>query len=375
MVAYHRIKDVSFDSPGTDHPRLEIHRDYWVQKAPYKVPMPYTMLRRELLAYERNWFSQISYPPSVGNLVDYDFSDASREAAKASNNAYGKFQDHAKDAAQNANNLLEMKGAASQILQHVTALGKSVEAARKLDIPGMVSALGVFVPSGTKKRWKKQAKAPADLWLEYHFGWEPLVQDIGSSIDILQGTGKSSKQKRHITGHAESKSSAYASLDSDDFFHQRYDRGFNSVEYKMSTRMGANVVTTNPNVAMANQMGFVNPLSVAWEAVPFSFVVDWFGNVGQCLSAMTDSLGFDYEGGWTTTHWEKTVKHQLSRSQLPDFPGDTTFGYESWTARSIQIVRATAILGPSLSFGLPSPIGIPRAATAISLLLQQMHKL
>lgn len=374
-MSWRKVKDRTVIDPYSGYSVMDLHRDYWVQKRPYKVPLPYSMLRRELISFERNWFDHIGVAPPVGNLIDYDFDFASGDGDKALNSAYQMFQDSAKDSAQNANNVLEMKGAVSQIVSHVRSLGKSIEAARHLDFPGIGKALGVTLPAGTQKRWRKRAKLPADAWLEYHFGWEPLVKDIGSSIDILQGTGKSGPHSKTYThGHSSSSGSRHTNLERNDYFHSSFDVGHDLLKWKMSVRMGSVVTTTNQNLALANQMGFVNPLSVVWEAVPFSFVVDWFGNVGQCLGAMTDSVGFGYENAWTTQHNEKSITHVLSRTEPPDYPGGPTNGYEAWEAKAVTIRRGVGILGPTLHFGLPS-LGIPRAATAISLLVQQMNKL
>jgi hypothetical protein len=39
------------------------------------------------------------------------------------------------------------------------------------------------------------------------------------------------------------------------------------------------------DISVARSLGMVDPLQVAWEIVPYSFVVDWFLPVGSFLSA------------------------------------------------------------------------------------------
>lgn len=40
-------------------------------------------------------------------------------------------------------------------------------------------------------------------------------------------------------------------------------------------------------------MGLINPVQWMNEAIPFSFVVDWFSNLSQIISQMTDFVGLD----------------------------------------------------------------------------------
>ena len=47
--------------------------------------------------------------------------------------------------------------------------------------------------------------------------------------------------------------------------------------------------------------GLLNPLSVAWELVPYSFVADWFLPVGSYLNNLDYDLGLRFLKGWITT--------------------------------------------------------------------------
>lgn len=44
--------------------------------------------------------------------------------------------------------------------------------------------------------------------------------------------------------------------------------------------------------------------SVAWELVPYSFVLDWFANTGDFIRAIQPRAGVNVLGSWTTTKWE-----------------------------------------------------------------------
>jgi hypothetical protein len=125
--------------------------------------------------------------------------------------------------------------------------------------------------------------------------------------------------------------------------------------------MAVDVRVDNPNLHLAQQLGFINPLSVAWELVPFSFVVDWFGNVGQVLASFSDFAGLSQVNPRTTT-FQKTTK--------------LTQTYTGYVANheSVYVTRITSIVGPVLIRSQWKGISPVRGLTACSLLLQALGK-
>jgi len=136
-------------------------------------------------------------------------------------------------------------------------------------------------------------KAFAANYLEYHYGWRPMVQDIYDACDVIQSPIKES----HPTGKASTGLIIYNPDPTAPAEFSSRTRGL----WSGHVRTGATVRITNPNLWLANQLGLVNPASVAWELVPFSFVVDWFVNVEQMLSHCTDFLGVSVTNAYTTT--------------------------------------------------------------------------
>ncbi|DAD50106.1 TPA_asm: maturation protein [ssRNA phage Zoerhiza.1_38] len=295
------------------------------------------------------------------------------DSDRVNNKAYGNFIGKMKDSAQNANNALEAGQSLGQIISHVQSISASVHAIKRGDVRGAAKALGVSISGSTEQRIKRRAKQAADRWLELHFGWEPLVQDIGSSIDILQGTGKSSpytdvRLKSGASGSGSTHDGS-VSIPGGNLLDTQSD----SFSWTVGCRVGGVVSVENPNVAIANQMGFVNPLSVAWEAVPFSFVADWFSNVGQCLSAMTDMWGYQLHHGCTSTKAVVMYVHQYTREQVIFNP--QLVKEEGYGIKFVHIYRVGHLITPVFRFTPFKGFSLARGATAISLLVQQMHGL
>lgn len=81
----------------------------------------------------------------------------------------------------------------------------------------------------------------------------------------------------------------------------------------------------------AASFGLVNPLEVAWELTPYSFVVDWFLPIGDAFSSLDATYGLSFSRGYSTSKtvnvyqrgsYKQTVT-QYSREKLETFPSFT----------------------------------------------------
>lgn len=81
------------------------------------------------------------------------------------------------------------------------------------------------------------------------------------------------------------------------------------------------VTVNNPNAHLANQLGLLNPIQWINEAIPLSFVVDWFSNLSQVISQLTDFVGLDVIKPITTRRFTGTegVSHSGGSSEKKFF--------------------------------------------------------
>ncbi len=331
------------------------------QARPYNVATTYKKRHGYTIAAN----SQGGYP--LGHLADMgavkgwwswgpDVAEAkfASELAVSRNSAYDNFAEKAKGAAAMAAvNVAEFNQALGMITNRAGQLLKFCRALRRFDLKGAASVLGIKKP----KSARDSSKDFAALFLEYHFGWEPLIADIGAGIDILQGSvrdktlhAKGKLVRGEVRTSGENEYSAYTTY----------------TAYRVRTTCSARVRVTNPQLHQADQAGLVNPLSVAWELVPFSFVVDWFVPVSSFLNSMTDFLGLDLDNECYFTLLRTPVwfseQHTISAPYPYGFDITST-GHVAY--RTLGIPSVTLV--PNRIYGI-SPV---RAATAISLLLQQ----
>jgi hypothetical protein len=203
-------------------------------------------------------------------------------------------------------------------------------------------------PVSVPKGLKATPKAFANNWLAFHFGWEPLVQDIGAGIKTLSKP----YPPRRIFGKG-----------SGTYFSRNKSAGsfwtYTELDYRSFVKTGATVTVNSPNLFIAQQLGFVNPLSVAWELVPFSFVVDWFVNVGQVLGQMSEFAGLTLSETYLT-------RFQVAKTYEATYYGQYQFKEGFHVQRSLNIATAGLKVRPWKG------VSTVRGATAISLLVQLM---
>ncbi len=232
---------------------------------------------------------------------------------------------------------------------------------KDMTVRGQLRAQGFKKRLKLTNRYKKRLISDKDneqagLFLEFHFGWSPLVGDIYDSMDVLQRDIPSGC----IVGRAK------GSLDDVVLTNSPANTFYTSThKVNVNVVVGAKVGISNPNLALANQLGVINPAVVVWSLMPWSFVVDWFANVGAFLESFTDTAGYTITDPFTRIFSEDLMSHQLISG------GNLAYRYSmvGWSANRVLTLPGV-VLKTKDSWRL-SPT---RALTAISLLMQLGYK-
>lgn len=118
-----------------------------------------------------------------------------------------------------------------------------------------------------------------DYWMSYRYGIMPLVY---SYRDLIKLSNRHVNVKTRKTRHI-SPVGINVSLPGP-------TSTYNIVSYVGDIVVSGNVFQSFSSDEVARMSGLgVNPLVTAWELIPYSFVVDWFVNVGDYLARKTNS--------------------------------------------------------------------------------------
>jgi hypothetical protein len=140
------------------------------------------------------------------------------------------------------------------------------------------------------KRLKNAAEVFSSLWLESRYGWRLVYYDIQSLCRAVANHGALRSR-----GFAEARGTYHGTATS------TLSTGGNNLYWELKypvtvewiERRGVlfEINLSTPNV------GF-SPIMTGWEIIPWSFVVDWFINVGETLQAFSPRVGFDSPQAW-----------------------------------------------------------------------------
>lgn len=150
----------------------------------------------------------------------------------------------------------------------------------------------------------RNARRLSNRWLEYQYGWKPLMSDVYGSAEAL---AKNVQTGVYLYRSVTESSSANSTTP--------YVLGPIFTEVDLSMKVRVRYKISDSGVKTLSELGFTNPLSVAWEVIPWSFVIDWFVPVGNYLS------GLDALTGVTDLRVLRSYRYQVNAFQALNYSG------------------------------------------------------
>lgn len=194
----------------------------------------------------------------------------------------------------------------------------------------------------------------ANEWLAYQFGWLPLLNDIFNGAEAIR-TAFNLEPTLTVS------STALGDAPFPFLSGYRFE----------GTSQGGVVASYTYGVAAPwlnglNSLGLINPLSLAWELLPLSFVVDWFISIGQVLSAVGADIGLVYLHGFETSF----IKNNFSVNRYGYTYSDSV-GYGA-TVSSFAMKRDPKTIPPHPGLYIRTGLNFGKALTSIALLTRRL---
>lgn len=166
-------------------------------------------------------------------------------------------------------NAAQSKQLVDMVVSNLGKLGRGILALKHGDFATAARALGAQPRISRLK--------PSDIsgrWLELQYGWLPTLSDI---FEAAKAYEKLTSKERSTTFRA----SASQDVDVECAGSPSFSTCIMKVKQKVSIR-----AELTEQLSAARTLGLQDPLSLVWEILPYSFVVDWFIPIGTYLETL-----------------------------------------------------------------------------------------
>jgi hypothetical protein len=197
-------------------------------------------------------------------------------------------------------------GAGAQLGSSIFAEGReSVQQAVKTleELASIAKAMRRKDITAIRRAWKRNRRPTAAMksaggrWLEFSFGWAPLVQTVFDGMKATTSDYPPVKLRASSNFLKEVRTSG----------------GYRFIGYSRQRLMlGCKARVTNPNTWLLGRLDFLNPAGWLYEAVPGSFFVDYFVNLNQMIGNLSSFAGITLEDRYMTlSHHEEGQVYYL----------------------------------------------------------------
>jgi hypothetical protein len=156
-------------------------------------------------------------------------------------------------------------------------------------------------------RSKTAVKDAANAWLQYRYGVRPLISSVQGAAEALQ---RSLYPRYTARGRKR-----YYDTSQDDVIFPTATAAIHcdaSISRSLSVEVSAGAIYSFKSDVFdrLSGFGFNDLFTLGWEFVPYSFVIDWFIDIGSWLQSLAPKLGVNVHARWVTTRIESVTSVQ-----------------------------------------------------------------
>lgn len=203
----------------------------------------------------------------------------------------------------------------AMVVQDAIKVLQALNGLRRGRIPNLTSLNVRSLRRLVKSR--KIDKRAANYWLAYYYGFKPLVGDVEGLVELLKeyadppallvhGRGSGDSDKADTWSVSNNGAGLFAPQSGLDFEEFSRIKARTTITGRMSDQLLRNL----------NRTGLLPTPALAWELIPFSFVVDWFVPVGSLLEGLSATSGLVFVDGSTTITSDRRVISKVKASDI-----------------------------------------------------------
>lgn len=152
------------------------------------------------------------------------------------------------------------------------------------------------------KNYKLRAKTIAGVYLELKFGWLQLMKDIYYGYQNVQ---EILNRESGVIVHCAVRTTSYISASYLLPVSVIQMKREGTIRYGVKT--GVTYRVDGATLHALNSLGVANPIALAWELLPLSFVADWVVSVGSYLTGLSATWGLSFVSGYETSSVESRI--------------------------------------------------------------------
>lgn len=235
-------------------------------------------------------------------------------------------------------NLAELTKTSSMVVSNLGKLGRSISALKRGDFGHAARQLGM-INSGTSLL---KSKDVSGRWLELQYGWRPLLAETYNAAKAYEALTKGPRVLR-FHAHKSLPWKEYEMSQVPSLYQQK-------CLHKFSKYISCEL---QEDISLARQLGLIDPASVAWELMPYSFVVDWFIPIGTYIDLLMN-IPF-LKGRFMTSDYRET-KCSTRATGIPErgwWAGNWIYSRDPLPVDTLRFKRTYRY--PSSVLKVPSP--------------------
>jgi hypothetical protein len=203
----------------------------------------------------------------------------------------------------------------------------------------------------------QKRKFLSETWLEYSYGWKPLIHDIQDACKAalherslrntipISGSGSSDEHSELGTGFVGPSSCVAYRL-------QQLSKV--KVKYYGAVFCSAESAASFQQKNFGLDLSFSNFVPTLWELIPYSFLVDYFVNIGDLLSALSFRRS-DIAWAGVSTKLESKIRAYAyyDHALISGFQGGASGSGGEWLTEGLTRSPYTGAFIPSLEISVP----------------------
>ncbi|UUW21311.1 MAG: maturation protein [Sanya fiers-like virus 20] len=270
--------------------------------------------------------------------------------------------------------IAEFHKTANMVADTATRLAHAMLSLRHGNLAGFADSIGITVSrratkkfSGTMRYSRRPNEVAANTWLEYSYGWVPLLSDVNDSVRYL-----ASLNLRPLIREAKGSATRYI----DEQKVVLYGSANLKLDYlaMVHTKTQVRYKVTAELLSNASLAGLTNPAAVFWELLPYSFVVDWFIPIGTWLENLDATSGLSFDSGYSSW-FQRSHLYGTGGPVRTDTAGNVNILSGGGDVFSVDFTRNTLSDFPQWRFpSFKNPLSATHVASAIALLHQAFDR-